>query len=401
VRRWSVVVDRFVSLVAATLTLTLTQFCGARSQLDIPGVADAMSERADSQCAPPSSGVLATSQTFPVALSVVAGYVYWLDLGLGGCGSGCDNATGRLMRCSVCGCDDHPDVLADNLTFSTSPPYRTQIGVDGTSAFFKLLVGDGGVPPVSGHGPTSASIGLCPVTGCVGPPAEVVATGYAPQFAVDELLVDQSSIYWIQQGAIEKAAHDGSNPRTLWSGLPLAARGLMLDGATLYWSAQATTPSSECPGGCIMRCDVGACAPNVLVTHVEAISELAQTSDTIFWIDAATSSSIVVGSCPKSGCSSDYATLTSSWTYLHDLVSDGTSLYWAGGPNPTSGLYLDASEQIFACATSDCGATLHTLISEPLGAVSVAVDSNNVYWSTVGTVSDAGPTNGLIRVLPK
>ncbi len=352
------------------------------------------------QCSPPSSGLLASHETFPVALTISFDYAYWINLGNNVCGA-CVNTTSQIRRCSVCGCDDTPETIAEGLTYFDQPPDRGILVADSSDIFFKLVVGQGGVIPALDAGTVSASIGRCPLAGC-GLPTQIVQTGEPVDFAVVELFVDKSDVFWVDEGAIKIASKDGSGLRTLWISGAQAAYGLTVDDSDVYWTATAAASDPECiGGGCIMRCNKAGCdnQPDIILTNVFADWEITNDESNIYWIDnerVPTS----IATCSKAACASTTVVMDTSSYAGFSIVSDGDRAYWTGGPIPT--IYASGHQLLYACDKGGCNQQPTIIASDSLGIASVAVDAANVYWTNIGHGDgSAVPTDGQVRVIAK
>jgi hypothetical protein len=239
----------------------------------------------------------------------------------------------------------------------------------------------------------------CTATGtCPPSTAKVFASGLASPGGI---VLDDTSVYWVDVGVFVDAgaaASDGGRvgsqilkcPKTGCNGFAMtvafdamgAVSKLAVDATSVYWIANdqiLTCPISGCTG-----------SPGVFWSGSGTPYDIAaDTSGVYFSVPSAAQ----VLSCPASGCGSAPTVL---WP-----VPDASVV---GAPRPialdaTSIYFALATNDVFACAKSDCAATLHEVAVVPTvsqALVQIAVDGQNLYAN-----EGAGNGSGRLFVAPK
>ena len=128
---------------------------------------------------------------------------------------------------------------------------------------------------------------------------------------------DADNLYWLELNAagdssVRTAKKAGGDPVTVFKSPDVgkAARSLVLDGATLYWSRGADVVAMPKAGGKV----------TVVVTS-KAIGELAVVGANLYWVE----NDEAIGTAPKAG---GEAKLLGFADHAAGLVSDGKTLYW-------------------------------------------------------------------------
>ena len=138
------------------------------------------------------------------------------------------------------------------------------------------------------------------------------------KLGVTSLATDADNLYWIElnaagDSAIMTAKKAGGAPGTILKSPDVgkAARSIVLDGGTLYWSRGTEVVAMAKAGGAVKS----------LVTSSKAIGELAVIGANLYWIE----NDEALGTAPKAGGAAKIL----GWAdHAAGLVSDGKTLYW-------------------------------------------------------------------------
>jgi hypothetical protein len=159
----------------------------------------------------------------------------------------------------------------------------------------------------------------------------------------------------------------GDSPQLLAAGTWNGMSKLAVQGSSVYW---ITTDQ-------VLACPIDGCtgSPSVIWSGDGPLSDLAVDATGVYFTDPQTSSVLM---CPLSGCS-DTATT------LYPDPSDAET------PNygPAVAIALDSGNVYFttingivlACAEGDCAATLQSLAEGQGATLQITVDSTNVYFT--------------------
>ncbi len=351
-----------------------------------------------------ATGVLATGQHMPSSLAVDGTNVYWVNLGTAPSPTGGKEAEpytdGQVMKCAIAGCDDRPTVLASG---------RRQ-GPSGSTPPFAL--GAGGVywndvTPLSSDPTGYAHLFTCPLGGCIDAPT-VLATGFA--YA---LSVDGSNAYWTTYDNTEVMACSlggCATPTTLAS---LASNepptGIAVDAANIYWAVEL---------GGLMKCAIRGCSSSVttLVTDsrdgppitdpsgttlpgaVSQLRQIALDDANVYIVDSYGTGLGRILKCAKNGCNNSPTTLASGLSGAIGIAVDADNVYWTEtGDSANSGPTLAGPGRVAKCETGGCNDSPTVIAAHQDGPTGIAVDATQVYWAAYG----AGATNGTISVAAK
>ena len=351
-----------------------------------------------------ATGVLATGQHMPSSLAVDGTNVYWVNLGTAPSPTGGKEAEpytdGQVMKCAISGCDGHPTVLASGRHQAPS----------GSIAPFAL--GANGVywndvTPLSSDPTGYAHLFSCPLGGCTNAPT-VLATGFA--YA---LSVDRSSVYWTTyyNTQIMACSLEGcANPTTLAS---LASNepptGIAVDAANIYWAVEL---------GGLMKCAIRGCSSSVttLVTDsrdgppitdpsgttlpgaVSQLRQIALDDANVYIVDSYGTGLGRILKCAKNGCNNSPTTLASGLSGAIGIAVDADNVYWTEtGDSANSGPTPAGAGRVAKCATGGCNDSPTVIAAHQDSPTGIAVDTAHVYWAAYGI----GATDGTISVAEK
>jgi len=213
----------------------------------------------------------------------------------------------------------------------------------------------------SGYACSAGSSAVCACTigkwacSCVTTPTVIAAGENALSIAVDD-----TSVYWIafDVGAIRRArkANDGGAPETLASGQSFASV-LVLDAANVYWT------NEDNPGGSVMTIPKGGGAPVALVQNEALPSSIAVDATNVYWGALG-----AVRTAPIGGGSA--TTLVALSARVNGIAASATTVYCATDDGLIAAPIAGGSEVMLS----------------PGFANDVALDANNVYWTTFSDV---------------
>jgi hypothetical protein len=108
-------------------------------------------------------------------------------------------------------------------------------------------------------------------------------------------------------------------------------------------------------------------------------------SDTgVYWVDegsGAEGSGTVMGMLQDGG---NVITLASGQTDPLEVLVNANNVFWSAEPR------VNSSSTLAILSVPIDGGLSSAIVSEPVGGWPFAVDARNVYWSLIGTISDAG-----------
>jgi hypothetical protein len=299
--------------------------------------------------------------------------------GDGGVSSGNDSgAASGDAGCPPCGpcsgTSTHP------VTDIAPAMYPTSVAVDATSVYW-----------IAGPG-SNGTIEKAPLGG--GNPATLVTTSEQPH----GLVLDAAHLYWTTQidGAVHRAALDGSNPAVLSSQSGWFPYAIALGGGTVYWSWGGQTSP---PNGGIMA-STGVGATFTLVSGVWP-NGLGVDATGVYFLTFPTSPT--APALTKS-LANTLARVPLAGGTPAVLVS-GLDLYARQGPLGSLQVVVDASQVFFAdnggMRRLDLAANVATVLSPQAPPTSFAVDANNVYGVFACEGVNTGWENTWVAVLPR
>jgi hypothetical protein len=298
------------------------------------------SDGSSAQCdgSPCQPVVLATGSGPLVAggLAVDATSVYWVD-----------SKGGRVLACKKTGCGLSPTVLAS--------------GQGGPSG---IAVANGVAYWTNSD---SGTVSFCSVNGCGGTPT-VLVSGLSSPGGIAAL---HSSVYFIEagdSGSISSCPSSGCVSPTVIA----SVSGVLVavDAVNVYWTDG--TEVSSCPlAGCSGSPTVLFSAKGATGIALDAANVYVTTD--LSGIDSAAGS---VLSCSQSGCSGKPSTLATGQGGPMAIAVFGGTVYWGN---------TQGDGDIWSCAATGCAESpkVVTMAALPL---SLAVDSTNVYWASLGDV---------------
>jgi hypothetical protein len=248
--------------------------------------------------------------------------------------------------------------------------------------------------------------------------------------------VGGGQVFWARSGAVEKCAVTGctgsgaasvNTDSTLTNAGLVGGGTIVTDGNTVAWLAgDPNTSSTGYPGPVIYSCPAGGCMggfPPKLGSANVTFTQLALAGGQLFVNIDDTGGAI--RTCPLSSCQGD--PLTTSLAGAHaeggfGLASDGTTLFYFAGNDPTgggNGVHACAlagcpsgSTQLFpggnavavngdtvfaststgtivACAKAGCGGSPTTIVPSVTGIQSMTADATHLYYSVQGSSTAA------------
>jgi hypothetical protein len=179
-----------------------------------------------------------------------------------------------------------------------------------------------------------------------------LATGESYPWA---LAIDGSNVYWTTLGgAIRTVAKTGGTPTSLATGQGYPY-GIAVDGANAYW---ANTTS-----GVVESCAKGGCSstPTALATNQGYVYGIATDGKNVYWAQYQQNGEL--RKCAVGGCSDTPTTLVSA-TYGYQVATDGTDVFFT-------------QNGAKKCSVNGCSSAT-TLGSVGWGGITV--DGTNAYW---------------------
>jgi len=244
--------------------------------------------------------------------------------------------------------------LADGSSRTLNPVAATTLAIDATRVY--------SVSPSGGNEPQGLVI-ACPKTGC-GAGYTTLASG---QTGVWGVAVDDASVYWTVQGpsaSVLKAPLSGGPPVTLVADGGGANVVAVAGGNVFYAGINSGSGGSAL----LMSVPVAGGSPTVWFTPTtgNSVEALATDADNVYW---ATTDGLV---------------------YELPLVPGPRVTLASGQGNGVSTIATDAQYVYWGTSAGDLvkapigGGKLTTLASGQTPVTSVAVDTDNVYWSSFG-----------------
>jgi len=322
--------------------------------------ADATDDVNDPRCGPRSESDGGAPFTMMVGLGRSQGHLVDDAVYMG------DVVIGWLMKCGLLGC--------------TFPEWFTSTGGPGELVFDgpDILYTRVNNPPYGIYRCTRA--GDCDGGG----PGETA--GAISSFAVDSTTLFMADFSNHNVTSCSKTQCDGGMPLT--RNLQLGPHAVRLDEKNVYWSvfdgadgAIRMCPKTGCPdGGAI-----------TVVADAKQVRGLVISGDRLLWTELASG---LVRTCLRHDCSNP-TVIADGQLGPRDLAWDGCTAYWANDD-------LDAGS-IMRSSRPNWGSPPVPVALGERGPSSLSIDQDHVYWTTSGTVNDAGTTqyDGELRRAPR
>jgi hypothetical protein len=341
----------------------------------------------------------------PSGLAVDCANVYWINLGTPPPPTGekpvGPYTDGQVMKCAISGCNNHPTALASGRQQSLTRGAPLPIALDATSVYWNDAT------PLSSDPAGYAHLFKCFLGGCNGAP-----TGLASGFAYG-LSVAGSNAYWTTYDSTQIMGCQLSSCARSTVLASLASNepptGIAVDATNIYWAVQL---------GGVMKCAINGCRSSLtsLVTGLRdptpgvtppgggpssAVSELGQIAvdgESVYFVDSYGSGLGRILKCAKNGCNNSPTTLASDLNGAVGIAVDAANVYWTEtGNNVVAGQTVTGVGRVAKCAIGGCNDSPTVVAAHQDGPTGIAVDAKHVYWATYG----GNGTDGKISVAAK
>jgi hypothetical protein len=272
--------------------------------------------------------------------------------------------------------DEAMSIQAGPITVASGLDYPNSLAVGPTGVYWTNR-GKGLGPAVVATASTG-SVMRCAIGGCAGP--TVLATGQDNPIAI---ALDPANVYWTNFGSafdassVAKCPIAGCVQLTVLTSLS-CAEGLAVDSTNAFFIG-CTQPAA-------MRCSLAGCAaPATLAVFQTADfmgdSAIAVQSGRVYWTErfGAGGSAGAVLSCAANGCAAPTAVVSmAAGNVEQGLALDSANLYFA-----IQYRARDSGPTVWKCSIGGCAAA--TAVSADMSPANgpIAVDSANVYWTTL------------------
>ena len=202
----------------------------------------------------------------------------------------------------------------------------------------------------------------------------VLAEAVLHSARISSVAVDDAFVYWADgyNNRVLRTPLGGGPAAVLASSGTPDPYGLVVDSNYLYWASGGGQRILRCPK------DASDCTPTVLAAPTIPTG-MAIDQHNVYWWAAGN-----ILACSLDGCRDQFTVVASGITavYVVALATDGTSVYWASG------------HDVAKCPVSGCGDASTVLATGfDMVAPSIAVDSQNVYWTDD---NGGGPSAGAV-----
>jgi hypothetical protein len=332
---------------------------------------------------PPGATVVASGQASPALLALDQGNVYWLNLGIYdavGPKVWFWHAT-HIMKCAKSGCPGGATVLVAGRFLSYGSVLRN-IATDGESVFWS----DDGLDASFGTSETGGGLLRCSVTGCDNSP-QVLDPFPVEGIAAAAGRVYATYAYGGKVATCPTSGC-ASPPDLLWSaesgGLNSQTVAIVADATDVFWTTQGRVMRCALTG-CDNTPTILASSGDA---YVWSLGPIALSADTVFFghglfFDGSTQRDGEILACAKSGCAGNPTVIATSAYGPTNLATDGIDVYWierdAPMPQAGSGPYA-----LRRCPVTGCAGPPATLVSGLANAGDLAIDDTHVYWTELG-----------------
>ena len=327
--------------------------------------------------------VVASGLSGPNSIAVDSTAVYWTNLGTGGVPA--TPSTGSVMKCAIGGCG-RPTVVASKQDNTVA------IAVDSANVYWT----NGSYP-----GDENASIMKCAIGGCGQPTVLASRLPVAEGLAVDITgaffiggLPGQGAAFGSNTAAIMTCSlSGGSAPTTLF--VPRVSNwdsAILVRSGKVYWT-ERSGPSSS---GDVTSCAVRGCSQPTGVVTLQGgqavLPGLALDAKNVYFVSQYTprETGLTVWKCAIGGCSQPTAVLSDVSPANGPIAVDSANVYWTT-MNDSAGL-----GSVVKCSKSGC--TAPTVLGDTDNPSAIAVDSTSVYWANVGHGSNLDGAGSVMKV---
>ncbi len=338
----------------------------------------------------------------PSGLAVDCANVYWINVGTPPPPTGekpdGPYTDGQVMKCAIAGCDDHPTVLASGRQQGLTQGAPLPIALDATSVYWNDTT------PLSSDPTGFAHLFKCSLGGCKDAP-----TGLASGFAY-ALSLAGASAYWTTYDSTQIMGCTLSScarPTVLASTGP--STGIAVDATSIYWAVQL---------GGVMKCAIDGCSHSVtslvsglrdptpgvtppgggLASAVSELGQIAVDDANVYFVDTYGSGLWRILKCAKNWCNNSPTTLASGLSGAVGIAVDADDVYWTEtGNDSVAGQMVTGAGRVARCAIAGCNDSPTVIAADQDGPTGIAVDARRVYWASYG----GSATDGKISVATK
>jgi hypothetical protein len=210
-----------------------------------------------------------------------------------------------------------------------------------------------------------SAVVACAIGGCGDAPT-VVADNQTPY----DVAVDATNVYWtnFNDNSVYVCAIDGCADTPTLITNAMDAWSIAVDGAAVYWSENTGA-------GRIERCALGGSCNGAAQIAIDQVNPggLVLDAANVYWSNFANG---LVQSCAKagSGCGDSPNVIAGAETNPLSVAVDSDTVYWPTG-----------SGSIRACAIAGCTEPT-TLVANQISLNDIAVDATAVYWTGSGAI---------------
>ncbi|HEY1696753.1 MAG TPA: hypothetical protein VGG39_31540 [Polyangiaceae bacterium] len=271
-----------------------------------------------------ADSTLASSQPYPMGLSIDANNIYVWNSGSFSGSSSLNNSDGTVVQVPLNG--SSATTLATGMVVAFNAPYLNAVTNDVSKVYF-----------VTGGPGTAGSINVVPIGG--GSAAQVL---YANQSFPQAVVTDGTNLYWGNWGTFDAQGNynndgtimkapigGGSTPQTLASNQSAPA-AIAIDGQNVYWTNIGKLSAGGLPApntGSVMQvANSGSGTPITLAGNQDVPLGITVSGTTVYWAEFTLSAPGNIISAPVGGGST--TTLVANVTDPFGIAVSGGAIYW-------------------------------------------------------------------------